>query len=96
MRSVTDLAISPAMLARSPNRKAAAAYLAACGATSITVVEYDGAASIVTGKVVGPVAGRWWIAAQDAVRVPRKPAGSLASVPTYRWPRPRCTALRPG
>jgi len=45
------------MLARSPNRKAAVAYLAACGATSITVAERDGVA-IVTGKITGTVAAR--------------------------------------
>jgi hypothetical protein len=57
------------MLARSPNRRRAVKYLAASGATPISVVDRDGVCSIVTGKITGTVATRWWIATQDAVRV---------------------------
>jgi hypothetical protein len=38
------------MLARSPNRKAAVKYLAACGATPISVVDHDGVASITQAR----------------------------------------------
>ena len=78
------------MLARSPDRKRAVAYLAASGATAITVTEHDGVASIHTGKVTGTVAARWWIVAQDAVRVAsgaRRLVGAGADV--YRRPSQR-------
>jgi hypothetical protein len=72
------------MLARSPNRKRAVEYLAACGATAITVIDRDGNASIIIGKTAtGIVAARWWIAAQDAQRVAsgaRRLAGEGAEV----------------
>jgi hypothetical protein len=56
------------MLAKTPNRKRATEYLAACGATAITIIDRDGA--IVTGKTTSGIVGaRWWIAAQDAQRV---------------------------
>ena len=58
------------MLARSPNRKRATEYLAACGATAITVIDRDGVGVVIVGLTAkGIVAGRWWIAAQDAQRV---------------------------
>jgi hypothetical protein len=58
------------MLARSPNRNAAVAYLAACGATPITIVDRDGVGVIIVGKTAsGIVAARWWLPSQDAQRV---------------------------
>lgn len=58
------------MLAKSPNRQAAVAYLAACNATAITIVDRDGIGVIIVGKTAkGTVAARWWIATQDAQRV---------------------------
>jgi hypothetical protein len=71
------------MLARSPNRKRAVAYLAASGATPISVVDRDGPCGIHTGKVTGHVAARWWVAASDGVRVAsaaRRFAGADADV----------------
>jgi len=62
------------MLARSPNKKWALQYLAASGATPITVTEHDGVATVHTGKTTGPVAGRWWIASRDAVCVAAHPS----------------------
>jgi hypothetical protein len=56
------------MLAKSPDRKRAVEYLAACGVVPITVIERDGVCSIHVG-IAGPVSGRWWLAAQDAARV---------------------------
>jgi hypothetical protein len=73
-----------AMLARSPNRKAAAAYLAASGAVSLTVIVRDGVGSIHTGKISGTVAARWWLHhSQEAARVAaqaRRLAGAGADV----------------
>jgi hypothetical protein len=57
------------MLAKSSDRKRAVEYLAACDAVPITVIERDGVCSIHVGKIAGTVAGRWWLAAQDAARV---------------------------
>jgi hypothetical protein len=58
------------MLARSPNRKHAVAYLAASGAVPLTVIVRDGVGSIHTGKISGTVAGRWWLHhSRDASRV---------------------------
>jgi hypothetical protein len=56
------------MLARSPNRKRAIEYLAACGATAIAIIVRDGIATIIVGKTAtgSTVAARWWIAPQDA------------------------------
>jgi hypothetical protein len=48
------------MLARSPNRKADAAYLAASGAVPIIIIECDGVCSI---------RATWWTAAPDAARI---------------------------
>jgi len=39
------------MLARLPDKKRATAYLLATGAVPITIIERDGVASIVTGKI---------------------------------------------
>jgi hypothetical protein len=39
------------MLARSPNRKAAVAYLAASGAVRISIIEHDGVCRISTGRM---------------------------------------------
>jgi hypothetical protein len=83
------------MLARSPNRKRAVEYLAVCGATPISLVDRDGVCTIVTGKVTGTVAARWWIATQDAVRVAaqaRRLAGECADVSE---PSQRRRAQRP-
>jgi hypothetical protein len=59
------------MLARSPDRKRATEYLAACGAASITLTERDGVCSIITAKTAsGRIIARWWLhAAQDAASV---------------------------
>ena len=59
------------MLARSPNRKRAVAYLAACGAIPITIVVRDGGCSIHSGKIAGTIAARWWIAARVAAQARR-------------------------
>jgi hypothetical protein len=53
LTSRADRAIRCAMPARSPNRKRAVAYLAACGASPITITERDGIATIHTGKIIG-------------------------------------------
>jgi hypothetical protein len=59
------------MLARSPDRKRATEYLAACGAASITIVEREGVCSIITAKTTsGRIIARWWVHnAQDAASV---------------------------
>jgi hypothetical protein len=67
------------MLAKSPNRQAAVAYLAACNATAITIVDRDGIGVIIAK---GTVAARWWIATQDAQRMAAQAAGALGRVPT--------------
>jgi hypothetical protein len=55
------------MLARSPNRKAAAAYLAASGAVPITIFLSEKGTSITTAsQITGTVAARWWITAAMA------------------------------
>jgi hypothetical protein len=68
------------MLAKTPDRKRAVAYLAACGAVPITVIVREGVCTIHSGKVT--VAARWWIAAQDAARVAAQAPGSLTSART--------------
>jgi hypothetical protein len=74
------------MLAKSPNRQAAVAYLAACNATAITIVDRDGIGVIIVGKTAkGTVAARWWIATQDAQRVAaqaRRCAGESPDIAT--------------
>jgi hypothetical protein len=73
------------MLAKTANRNAAVAYLAASGATAVTVVDRDGAGVVVVGKTSGTVAARWWVHSQDARRLAaqaRRLAGDSPDVPT--------------
>jgi len=79
-----------AMLARSPNRKVAAAFLAASGAVPISIVERDGVGVIVTGKTsASGIAARWWLhRASDASRV-ASAARRLAGVAVRQPPRGR-------
>jgi hypothetical protein len=77
------------MLAKSPDRKRAVAYLEASGAAAITIIERDksGGAptfAITTSKITGTVVARWWIAARDAPRVAkaaRQCAGANPNLP---------------
>jgi hypothetical protein len=65
------------MLAKTPNRKRAIEYLAACGAAAITIIVRDGLGTITTGKTTtGTVAAQWWIAERTARAWARRLAGS--------------------
>jgi len=60
-RRLIRLSTSP-MLAKTPNRKAAVAYLATCGAIAITIIVRDGLGVIIVGKTAsGTVAAQWWV-----------------------------------
>jgi hypothetical protein len=62
---------------KTPNRKRAIEYLAACGAAAITTIVRDGLGTITTGKTTtGTVAARWWIAERTARAWARRLAGS--------------------
>jgi hypothetical protein len=53
-----DVEISDARPARSPDIKAAIAYLIASGATAISIVEHDGVCSFHVGHKIDPARSR--------------------------------------
>jgi hypothetical protein len=64
--TVTDVEIDHARPARSPDTRAALAYLTASGATAITITEVDGVCTFHVGSKIDPRASVQWLPEANA------------------------------
>jgi hypothetical protein len=102
--TMTDVEIGHARPTRSPDTKAAIAYLTASGATAITVTEIDGVCSFHVGHKIDPraVAVQWLpeTTARAIVKLARRhagasPAAAAATAALHRAAADQRTTLTP-